>query len=584
MPAGRSACSRRAASARERSRASRASSRAASLPGARSPRHFTPYTGRSARRRSSRRPRARWRRSIPTRPECWSTCCSSAAGPRTRRACSRWSPRATMSPKPPAAPGWPCRTSSRATLPPRSGCASWRRRIPRRWHSPRAPTRPTRRPSGCASTTRSCGTTATHLEARDLRALLLTQLNRHAEARAACRKTAAEKEAPAALRARAAWIEASLGRVAEARRMMRAAVKDHPLHRWAWDRLLEWDFQEDGASPSYLADARAHCEVYPGEPSAHGYLGDALRRSGRPREAEAAFRRGVELDPAYEWGRLALADLLLDEGRARDATEALEGPTPTPPVLIRLIRGALASDQAGARRVELRRAARPPRRRTTTCGAAVGTRSSRPRRATGLREAFETALAGPTAPDSAASLFVEWLGSQKDWRGCDAALARLATGPSVAAARRSRRLRARPAGGRGQGPARASREAAPRGASLRRLPVEPHRPRDLARRRPCRGPVDGGLAEAQDEPVGAQRPRDLAAPAAPARRGAAREPPGARAARRSHHAVPPGVGGGSRRRSRATSRRPSRCSTASSRRRSRRPSTTRWPCSRAPRS
>ena len=288
------------------------------------------------------------------------------------------------------------------------------------------------------------------LEARDLRALLLAQMGRSAEARAACQKTGAETQVPAPLRARAAWIEASGGRVAEARRMMRAVVKEHPLHRWAWERLLEWGFQAEGAAASYLDDTKAHCDIFPGEPSAHGYVGDALRRAGRKREAEAAFRRSIELDPAYEWGRIALADLLLDERRSKDALCALEGPAPTPPVLLRRIRAALAEGRAPLAEASflalLGAEAADDDTQRRGRDAFVEAKST-----AGLRTAFEAALAAPSAPDAAASLLVEWLGSGKDWRGCDAVLAGLEHGrPSLRAAALAGYVRALRAAGDGR--------------------------------------------------------------------------------------------------------------------------------------
>jgi len=267
----------------------------------------------------------------------------------------------------------------------------------------------------------------TLLEARDLRALLLSQLGRTAEARAACRKLDGETQAPPALLARAAWIEAAAGGVQEARKLMRAVVRDHPWHRWGWERLLEWGFNQSGAAPSYLEDAKAHCEAFPGEPSAHGYVGDALRRSGRPRDAEAAFRRSIELDPAYEWGRLALVDLLIQEKRHADAEAAVDVPGPTPPLLLRRIQAALAqrkTELAKTTFVELLAAAGADddlRRRGRDAFVEAKMKAE-------LRAAFDAALADVNPPDAAASLAMEWLGSDKDWRGCDALLARL-TGP-----------------------------------------------------------------------------------------------------------------------------------------------------------
>jgi tetratricopeptide (TPR) repeat protein len=262
------------------------------------------------------------------------------------------------------------------------------------------------------------------LEARDMRAVVLQQLGRHEDARAACRKVDGEREVPGPLRARAAWLEASAGRVAEARRLMRGVVEDHPLHGWAWDRLLEWGFREEGGAGAYLADAKAYCAVFPGEPAAQGYLGDAYRRSGRPREAEAAFRRSLELDTGYEWGRVALADLMLAEGRARDALGAVAAPEGSPQLLLREIRAALAlRDFDVARAAWLRLLAADTdddvRRRGLEAFSEAKAEDQ-------LRAAFDAALAQPDPPDAAASLLLEWLGSGRKWRDCDQVLARLA--------------------------------------------------------------------------------------------------------------------------------------------------------------
>ena len=250
---------------------------------------------------------------------------------------------------------------------------------------------------------------------------------RWSDARAACQKLPGEKEVPAALRARAAWIEAARGKVPEARRMMRAVVKDHPLHRWAWDRLLEWGFRDEQATALYLEDAKAHCAVFPGEPPAHGYLGDAFRRTGRTREAEAAFRRSLALDPDYEWGRLALADMLIEAGRAADAEKALAVGDPTPPLLLRRIQAGIAQpNMALASRsfVELLIAPSADddlRRRARELFVSAKQQPE-------LRKGFEAALAVDDAPEGVASAYVEWLGAEKDWGACDALLQKLARG------------------------------------------------------------------------------------------------------------------------------------------------------------
>ncbi len=264
----------------------------------------------------------------------------------------------------------------------------------------------------------------THVEARDLRAVMLSKLGRAAEARAACRQVAGEDEVPVALRARLAWLESVAGRFGEARRMMRAVVADHPHHRWAWERLLDWGFEHDSAGRSYLADAEGYAQAFPGEPVALGFLGDARRRTGQLREAETALRRAIELDAGFTWGRRALADLLVAQQRLPEADSVLaQGGARAALLGARLQVAFSLRDLARARGLfvdllstgdasdeDLRKAR----------DQFVAARAERE-----LREAFETALAAPDPPLLAAAGLAQWLSSQRDWRACEELLGRL---------------------------------------------------------------------------------------------------------------------------------------------------------------
>jgi tetratricopeptide (TPR) repeat protein len=259
-----------------------------------------------------------------------------------------------------------------------------------------------------------------HEIARDLRAAELANLGRIAEARAACAPLAGETVAPLGVRARAAWVEVTAGREAEGRRLMRALLKEDPFHRWGWDRLLEWGFRQKDKT-QYLDDARRHAETFPGEPSAQGYLGDAYRRAGRRAEAEAAFRRSVELDPSYEWGRLALVDLLVDAQRAASAWPLLDVPDPSPDILLRRVKVALErQDQAAARRAFaalLRHdaATDDARRAARQAFVEAGGRES-------LEAAFTTAAHESPLSPAVVAHQVEWLGLEGRWRPCDQVL------------------------------------------------------------------------------------------------------------------------------------------------------------------
>jgi tetratricopeptide (TPR) repeat protein len=69
---------------------------------------------------------------------------------------------------------------------------------------------------------------------------------------------------------------------------------------------------------------RRQIEVYPSNPWAWGNLGRVLVRAGRTVEAEAAYRRQLEVDPSQDDARRRLVDLLLELGRPRDAASVVE--------------------------------------------------------------------------------------------------------------------------------------------------------------------------------------------------------------------------------------------------------------------
>jgi tetratricopeptide (TPR) repeat protein len=78
-----------------------------------------------------------------------------------------------------------------------------------------------------------------------------------------------------------------------------------------------------GRNDLAIAWARQVLEREPSYPAAL-MLGYALRDDGRPVEAEAAFRRAIELDPREPLVRVDLAELLCDNGRAKDGLAELD--------------------------------------------------------------------------------------------------------------------------------------------------------------------------------------------------------------------------------------------------------------------
>ena len=347
--------------------------------------------------------------------------------------------------------------------------------------------------------------------------------------------------------------------------MMRGVVSDHPWHRWGWERLLDWGFQHNGAAPSYLEDAKAHCEVFPGEPSAHGYVGDALRRSGRPREARR--RSGARSSSTRATSGADRARRPADPGGAtRGRRGRCRRARADAAAAAAADQAALARSQDGARAGELRRAARRGGRPTTTCGGAAATRSSRPSEGRAARRLRSGARASRTRrmrpPRSG------WSGS--DPRRTGAAAMRCSRAwrrPGRSWTRRSRATCARCGGTASPAASSGSRKQQRVGAPLRRLRLELRRPRDLARRRPraqssrCRTGRSARRSPWALNGIAVSLRRLRRADEA-----RASQPARAAAAGRPHHRLPPGAGRDRRRAQRQPRRGRGARSPASSRR------------------
>jgi tetratricopeptide (TPR) repeat protein len=78
-------------------------------------------------------------------------------------------------------------------------------------------------------------------------------------------------------------------------------------------------------------------------------LAEIAERLGRNDDSAILFQQALVLDAEDAYARAAYADLLLDEGRATDATRLLAGPTDNDNLLLRLVLAERASGDPGAR-------------------------------------------------------------------------------------------------------------------------------------------------------------------------------------------------------------------------------------------
>jgi len=177
-----------------------------------------------------------------------------------------------------------------------------------------------------------------------------------------------------------------------------------------------------------VQDAQRFAEIFPGLAEAHGWVGDACRRRHRTAEAEQSFRRSLEVEPGYEWGRLALADLLIDAARTAEADTLLAAAEPTPALLLRRIRSATAQRRAESASEALAALLKADNVDDTLLRQAREALGRRPR----ILEQAVASIANEADPPARLGAFwMEWLASRRDWRGANALLKSLRSRPAV---------------------------------------------------------------------------------------------------------------------------------------------------------
>jgi len=162
-----------------------------------------------------------------------------------------------------------------------------------------------------------------YLDAINLKAKLLAQVERYEEALAACHPDAWGKQVPSLLRARAAWIEGKRGNLQLAIEQLRAVVVAEPDYYGGWQQLAEWYYQT-GATAEYLEAAQRMVQLVPSDALAWGYRGDAKLRTGDRAGAKADFRRAIELKSDYSFAGLCLFDEQLADNELDEAAQTLE--------------------------------------------------------------------------------------------------------------------------------------------------------------------------------------------------------------------------------------------------------------------
>jgi len=163
----------------------------------------------------------------------------------------------------------------------------------------------------------------TYLDAYKEKICLLTGAGRYMEALAVVGTSAFGEIPPADIRVYRPWIMRKQGDLKTAGSELRLFLESEPTYIDGWAMLSDWS-DDDGDVGTYLKACRKLVDLAPDNAYYKGRLGDALVKSKKPEEAEAALRTAINQQPADSFSTLTLFDFLLDKKRLDDAAEILE--------------------------------------------------------------------------------------------------------------------------------------------------------------------------------------------------------------------------------------------------------------------
>lgn len=190
------------------------------------------------------------------------------------------------------------------------------------------------------------------LAALDLKAVLLAEAGRHADAQAVC----ASSDSPM-MRTRGAWVIAMKDDLDGAIEDLERVVKEHDRYAPAWFLLSQW-YRDRDDRDDYLRAASKAVDLEPQEARYRYELAEARLRKGGRFGAKSDLARAIELDPTYGNAALYLFDLEFEDDeldKAERALSCLKTHHPdAPPVRLREIRLALRRSEYDLAEARLR--------------------------------------------------------------------------------------------------------------------------------------------------------------------------------------------------------------------------------------
>ncbi len=157
----------------------------------------------------------------------------------------------------------------------------------------------------------------------DLKASLLAEDGRFADAIAVCRLPEFGDPPPLALAGREAWLLERTGESAQAFKKMEAILHDEPKYYWGWQVLCEWLANGQNAE-KFLTAARDMVKNFPNDVRALNTLSEAQFRSRKKPDGKATLARVLAISPTNEFAGYRLFDVQLGDRQFDEAEKTLE--------------------------------------------------------------------------------------------------------------------------------------------------------------------------------------------------------------------------------------------------------------------
>lgn len=156
----------------------------------------------------------------------------------------------------------------------------------------------------------------------DLKATLLAQMGRYAEAFETCQTPFEDGKQPIRLQGREAWVMMQAGRRKEAWDRMKALSESEEDYQFTHSNLASWAYETDSWTELKNASERLIL-LSPDDSESWGYLGQAEEELENKEAALKAYTRALRASPSYLFGARRKANLEIEAGDLEEAERTL---------------------------------------------------------------------------------------------------------------------------------------------------------------------------------------------------------------------------------------------------------------------